>query len=329
MNWLITGGCGFIGTNLAARLLKQDEGCAIRIVDNLSSSSRDELAAICDYRETDANRLGPVRGEGVELVVGDIRDTELALLATQGAEAVVHLAACTGVLPSVEDPRTDCETNVLGVFNYLNGARQAGCTSFVFASSGAALGEQTPPIHEQQTPRPVSPYGASKQCGEAYCFAFHGSYGLGTVALRFGNVYGPGSIHKMSVVSKFTKRAFDREILFIYGDGSQTRDFIYIEDLVDAVVKAATAGIGGEVFQIATFRETTVSELAETLIGIIKEKAGIDAVIEHSSRMAGEIQRNFSDISKAKRVLGWEPRITLHQGLGTTVEWFVDNYQGK
>jgi UDP-glucose 4-epimerase len=140
----------------------------------------------------------------------------------------------------------DCMVNVLGTFNYLDACRKSNVKRFVFASSGAPLGEQEPPIHEEMVPRPISPYGASKLCGEAYCSAFHGSFGVETVCLRFGNVYGPYSTHKGSVVAKFIKQILERETLTIYGDGSQTRDFIYIDDLIRAVWAGVTVpGVGG------------------------------------------------------------------------------------
>ncbi len=328
MTWIITGGCGFIGVNLIARLLGEDAETPIRVVDNLSASTREHLATVCSFRELPADDLPPAGAPGVELVVGDIRDRDLALRVTRGGDAVVHLAACTGVLPSVEDPVTDCETNVLGTLNYLLGAREAGCSAFVLASSGAPLGEQDPPIHEEKVPRPLSPYGASKLCGEAYLHAFHGSYDLPTVALRFSNVYGPRSGHKGSVVAKFINRALAGEVLEIWGDGSQTRDFIYIDDLVEAIVRAVRADVGGEVFQIATHRETTVSEITEMLVELIEERTGLRPEIRHGDRMKGEIQRNFSDVSKAKRVLGWEPTTELREGLATTLDWFLAQRAG-
>lgn len=325
MRWLITGGCGFIGTNLVAHLLEIESGSSIRVVDNLSASAREDLGAVCDFGEVEAGGVGAMGSPGVELVVGDIKDAGLARRVVAGAEVVVHLAACTGVLPSLEDPRQDCETNVLGTLNYLEAARHAGCKAFVFASSGAPLGEHDPPIHEEKVPRPVSPYGASKLAGEGYCHAFFGSYGLATVALRFGNVYGPRSGHKQSVVAKFIKLALQRQSLKIYGAGQQTRDFIFVEDLVDAIYRAATAGVGGEVFQIATHRETTVLELTDLLVKVVRHRTGVRAMVEHTEAMAGEVMRNFSDVSKAKRVLGWEPRVGLEEGLGRTVEWFVED----
>jgi UDP-glucose 4-epimerase len=322
-NWCITGGCGFLGVNLISRLREVQPNCAIRVVDNLSESRREDLAAVTEFREIGVEDVEPIHEPGVELVVADIRDRESSVRVVEGASAVVHFAACTGVLPSLEDPETDCGTNVLGTLNYLMAARDARCKAFIFASSGAPLGEQEPPIHEEKVPRPVSPYGASKLSGEAYCSAFYGSFGLPTLALRFGNVYGPRSEHKNSIVAKFIKLALDGQSLVIYGNGSQTRDFVFVDDLVEAVRAAAASGIGGEVFQIATHRETSVSELTAVLSELLRERAGIDTVVEFTEPMAGEIQRNFSDISKARRFLGWKPQVELRDGLRRTVDWFL------
>ena len=225
----------------------------IRVVDNLSVGTRQDLAMVGTYAEVDRSAI-PVFSQqsstsapSVQLVVGDIGDEELALRAGEGIDVVVHLAANTGVAPSVEDPRSDCISNVIGTLNYLESARHNRAKRFVFASSGAPVGECTPPIHEEMVPHPVSPYGASKLAGEGYCSAYFRTYSVETVALRFGNVYGPGSGHKNSVVAKFIRHAMQGETLEIYGDGKQTRDFVYIDDLVNAMIAAATrADIGGQ-----------------------------------------------------------------------------------
>src|SRR5262249_16844775 len=154
--------------------------------------------------------------------------------------------------------------NVVGTLNYLEACRRLGVRRFVFASSGAPIGDCEPPLHEEMPGHPVSPYGASKLAGEAYCSAYRHSFGIETVALRFGNCYGPLSSHKNSVVAKFIRQALAGQPWEIFGDGCQTRDFIYVQDVTDAIIRAATVeGIGGEVFQIATNSETTVLELAE------------------------------------------------------------------
>jgi UDP-glucose 4-epimerase len=243
---------------------------------------------------------------------------------TKGADVVVHLAANTGVPNSVSHPRLDMEQNVIGTFNYLEAARTNGVKRFVFASSGAPAGEVEPPIHEELAPHPVSPYGASKLAGEGYCSAYARSFGLATVALRFGNVYGPRSSHKGSVVAKFIRQTLAGEGLEVYGDGNQTRDFIYVDDLVAAVWKAATVeGIGGETFQIATAAETTIRELLEQL-AVAFGKAGIvmPPVIYTETRK-GDVRRNFSDTSKAARMLNWQSQVQLPEGLQRTLAGFL------
>lgn len=328
MRWLITGGCGFIGTSLIRELVAEGSH-TIRVLDNLTVGTRADLSEITSYRETppgDAREISDMFASGsVELIEGDIRDSALCLRVAEGAEAIVHLAACTGVGPSVEDPRFDCETNVTGTLNMLEAARHSGAGRFVFASSGAPIGECVPPIHEEMPAHPVSPYGASKLAGEGYCSAYFRSFDVETVALRFGNVYGPGSGHKASVVAKFIQNAMNGQKLEIYGDGNQTRDFIYIGDLIRAVRNAATKDdVGGETFQIATNAETTVGELVDILVPLMKHAGIPDVTVIHGDARTGDVMRNFSDTSKAARQLGWKPETDLPTGLGRTVRWFVE-----
>ena len=323
MNCLVTGGCGFIGVNLIYQLLCTASN-RVRVIDNLSVGKREDLGRVGEFIELMESEIEDFPAHKLELVVGDIRDEDLAVKACRGMDAVVHLAANTGVIPSIEDPRGDCTTNVLGTLNCLEAARKNGVKRFVFASSGAPLGEQEPPIHEGMVPRPISPYGASKLCGKAYCSAFHGSFGVETVALRFGNVYGPYSTHKGSVVAKFIKQILERETLTIYGDGSQTRDFIYIDDLIRAVWAGLTVpGVGGEVFQIATHREHTVKDLFEVLSRLAEELLGYTPEVVYASGRKGEVLRNFSDISKARRMLSWKPKWEFAKGIEETLKWFL------
>jgi UDP-glucose 4-epimerase len=327
VNWLITGGCGFIGTALV-RSLMDEGGHGVRVVDNLAVGTREDLASVCEFEE---GHGGPITS-GVELVVGDIRDEGLALRAAEGADAIVHLAANTGVGPSVEDPRGDCMSNVVGTLNFLEAARHGGVPRFVFASSGGTvIGETEPPIHEEMAPHPVAPYGASKLAGEGYCSAYYQTFGIRTVALRFGNVYGPGSVHKVrNAVPRFITRSMKGEPLEIYGDGSQTRDYVYVDDLIRALRLAATAeGVGGEIFQIATSAETSVNELIERLMPVLAE-AGIENVeVRRTAPRAGDVQRNFADTSKARRMLGWKPEVDLDEGLRRTVEWFLQSSKAQ
>ena len=326
MNYLITGGCGFIGVNIVEALLSQNKSHRIRVVDNLSVGTREGLASIGNFRETKHGDIRETLTHGLELVVGDVRDEPLASLACQGIDCVIHLAANTGVIPSIEDPKADCTSNVIGTLNYLDASRKNSVKRFVFASSGAPLGEQKPPIHEEMVAHPISPYGASKLAGEAYCSAYYGSFGLETVALRFGNVYGPRSSHKGSVVAKFIKHILADEPLTIYGDGNQTRDFVYVEDLAQAVLLALEKPeIGGEVFQIATHKEHTVLEVAEALNRVAEKELGKKSDIVFENERKGEVRRNFSDISKARKTLGFEPKFDLETGLERTFLWFRRN----
>lgn len=297
---LVTGGCGFIGSNLVPILLAH--GYDVRVLDNLSVGSPAAL-----------------QGLDIELVAGDIRDERAVTDALQGMDGVVHLAAHTSVIDSQKEPLLDFEINARGTLNLLLACLCHNIDRFVFASSNAPIGETTPPIDESKPPHPLSPYGASKLAGEGYCSAFHGSFGLHTVVLRFANVYGPRSTHKGSVVAKFIKDAMSRGELTIFGDGQQTRDFIYVDDLCQAISKSLCCDCGGEVFQIATGRETQILELAEMI-----SRAFLPGSVQvvHAESRPGEIIKNYSCISKAQQVLGWEPEVMLLEGLGRTIQWF-------
>jgi UDP-glucose 4-epimerase len=327
--WLITGGCGFIGTSLIVHLHHHHPAVQIIVLDNFSVGSPNDLGELCGFEtinvdQLDADTLSTAfKAVSVVLVEGDIRDEAHCLACSRGVDVIVHLAANTGVSPSVEDPRSDMVSNVIGTFNMLEAAHQNQVKRFIFASSGAPAGEVEPPIHEELAPHPVSPYGASKLAGEGYCSAFYRTFGLETVCLRFGNVYGPGSGHKSSVVAKFIKKAFGGKVLEIYGDGRQTRDFIYIEDLVRAIFQGASVSeAAGETFQIATSREHTVNELVEVLISVLKEFDAGNCKVVNSEPRQGDVRRNFSDTSKAQKMLCWQAKIELAEGLMETVRWF-------
>ncbi len=318
---LITGGCGFIGTSLIASLLASNPEQKIRVLDNLVTGSEADLAEVAVFERLDVNELQNSPAQ-IQFVQGDIRDEALTRQCAVGVKTIVHLAANTGVGPSVEDPRLDMECNVVGTFNMLEAARLNDVDKFVFASSGAPAGEVEPPIHEELPPHPVSPYGSSKLAGEGYCSSYFRTFGVKTVCLRFGNVYGPRSKKKASVVAKFIKQALAGETCAIYGDGSQTRDFIYIEDLVRAIVASIEAPVGGETFQIATGRERTVNEVAEFIVAALK-KRDQSMRVTHEAKRLGDVMRNYSDTRKAKRMLGWETQTSIEQGIDQTIEWFL------
>lgn len=301
-SYLVTGGCGFIGVNLLERLIAS--GSRVRVLDNLSLGKREDIARF-----------------SVDFQQGDIRDGAAVAKACQGIDVVVHLAAHTRVIESVSDPQLNFEINAIGTMNVLEACRKAGVKKFIFASTGGAiLGEQEPPVHEGMVPRPVSAYGASKLVGEAYCSAYFGSYGLNTVALRFSNVYGPFSYHKGSVVAQFFKNLIQKEPLVVYGDGQQTRDFLYVTDLVDAILLADKVNTPGEVFQIASGRETSIRSLLKAMGEVI---SGNSLDVRYEPARAGEILRNYASIDKARRLLGYDPQTQLVDGLKKTWQWFL------
>lgn len=302
---LVTGGAGFVGANLVRLLL--DQNLSVTVLDNFSVGKREYL-----------------QGLDIEIVEGDILDSTLVNEIVAGHDGIVHLAAQTGVPGSIENPRRDCEVNIVGTLNFLEAARHNGIQRFVFASSNAPLGKQPPPATEDKAPLPLSPYGASKLAGEGYCLAYHGSWGLGTVILRFANLYGPYSAHKGSVVAKFFRDIATGQ-LTIDGNGTQTRDFIYVGDLCRAITFALDGKVSGEVFQIATGIETSIRTLAEC----IQQTTNTKAFVEFADFRVGDIRQNYSSIQKAKRLLNWEPQIPLQQGLALTWEWLQTNNQEK
>lgn len=304
----MTGGAGFIGANLVRLLLKY--GYELTVFDDLSVGRPEYLAEL-----------------PVEFIKGDILDCAAVNEAVVGRTGVVHLAAQTGVPGSLLDPRRDCETNVIGTLNLLEACRaeqakrheevdglHGSGPRFIFASSNAPLGRQAPPATEDKVPLPISPYGASKLAGEAYCLAYNGSWGLETVALRFGNVYGPFSAHKNSVIAKFFKDVIASGQVVVDGDGEQTRDFIYVEDLCRAILLALDSNVSGEVFQIATGVETSIRSLA----GLVREVTVPEIHVGHGPGRQGDICRSFSSVSKARTLLQWESTVDLAQGLRET-----------
>jgi UDP-glucose 4-epimerase len=322
MNWLITGGCGFIGSNLARKFLCVGE-YRVRIVDNLKTGKLESLSQFTKFETLSTSFGFPEWTKVPQFIPGDIRSEGLIANAADGADVIVHLAANTGVLPSLENPKLDLEINGTGTLNCLEAARARHVKKFVFASSGAALGDQPPPFFETLAGRPMSPYGASKLTGEAYCSAYWHSFGVETTSLRFSNVYGPGSGHKESVVAKFIGLALKNQPLPIRGDGSQTRDFIFVEDLCNALVKAANSSCKGEVFQIATGRETSVLELVNVIRTELKNQAGIEIDYSFTRTVQGDIPQNFALIKKAKELLDWEPKVDLQTGIQKTIAWFL------
>lgn len=301
MKYLVTGGCGFIGTNLVQHLLAA--GHRVKVMD---------------WEPKNASIVG--------VSTTDVRDP-IATILTAGADVVIHLAAQSGVAPSIEEPKLSHDHNVDGTLNMLQAAVDGGVKRFIFASSGTVLGNEDPPFRENMITRPTSPYGADKLAGEAYCNAFYHSYGLETVVLRFSNIYGPWAWHKNNLFVKFIKAALKDKPLHIYGDGHQTRDFLYVKDLVEAIKLASTIeGIGGEVFQIASGEETSVNDLLHMMNRL--SMTHLKKMVEYTTEppRPGEVRRSYADTSWAQSVLCWRPQYDLSHGMHETFRWYMRKY---
>jgi UDP-glucose 4-epimerase len=276
----------------------------VRALDNFSRGSREYL-----------------NGIDAELVEGDIRDEAAVWNAIQGVDTVVHLAAFGSVVESVEDPVENFDVNVRGTLVVLRAAVASGVEKVVFASTGGAImGNTPPPVDEATLPWPISPYGASKLCGEAYCHAFAGSFGLPVVALRFANVYGPMSDHKKGVITNFIKQALRGEPIVIYGDGTASRDFLYVDDLCDGIAAAVHADLHDEVLHLASGEETTINDLARLILQLT---GAAETPIRYEERRRGEIERTFARPERAAELLGFQPANSLADGLEKTVRWFA------
>jgi UDP-glucose 4-epimerase len=234
-----------------------------------------------------------------------------------------HLAAAGSVVMSVEDPATNFDVNVVGAFTVLDAARRAGIERTVLASTGGALiGDAVPPVDERSLPKPISPYGASKLAAEGYAHAFAKAYGLGTVALRFANVYGPWSARKQGAMTKFFRAIDAGEPIVIFGDGLASRDYAHVDDICRALELALVTDVaGGTVLHIASGVETTVNELAD----LCRSAAGVpDHPVEYRPKRPGEVERNFASYHLAQEVLGYAPKISREDGVPQTWRWFEE-----
>jgi UDP-glucose 4-epimerase len=305
MRALVTGGAGFIGSNLVDLLLSQ--GNEVDVVDDLSSGREHNLASALEA--------------GARLHRADVRDGEAmrALVASTTPEVVFHLAAQIDVRVSVADPGFDARTNVVATADLLEASRVNGVRRFVFASTGGAIYGETDvmPTPESTLPRPMAPYGTSKLCAEQYLGLYERLHGMSTVALRFGNVYGPRQdVHgEAGVIAIFCGRLRRGEDLRVFGDGEQTRDYIYVGDLVDAIATAGARDATGAI-NLGTEEETSVLRLAE----ILQRHAGSVAEIDVQPARLGEIQRSVLDAGRAREVLGWTAATRIDEGLRLTWE---------
>ncbi len=302
MKVLVTGGAGFIGSHVCDEFLRR--GHEVVALDNLSSGRKENL----DPR--------------VKLAELDIRSPEAArLIESERPEVLCHLAAQMDVRRSVDDPRFDADVNIVGMLNLLEASRRSGVKKVIFSSTGGAIyGEQDVfPADESHAKRPVSPYGVSKAAGELYLGYYHAQYGLKYVALRYANVYGPrqNPHGEAGVVAIFSQRAIASRDCTIFGDGGQTRDFVFGPDVARANGLAFEKDFVGAV-NIGTGIETDINQL----YAHIAQAAGSNGTVVHAPGKPGEQRRSCIDPSMARRVLGWEPTVALKDGLRRTVEYF-------
>jgi UDP-glucose 4-epimerase len=300
---LVTGGAGFIGSHLVAQLVER--GDTVRVLDNFSSGKWENLADL--------------RGE-IEAIEGDLRDEAAVRRAVRDVDVIYHQAALRSVPRSVVDPRASFDSNVIGTLNLLQAARDAGCRRLVFASSSSVYGD-TPvlPKHESMTPNPISPYAITKVSGEQLCSVFTRLYGLETVALRYFNVFGPRqdpTSEYAAVIPRFLEALTSGGTPVIYGDGKQSRDFTYVENVVAANIAAGEAdGVAGQVFNIASGHAVTLLELLEAMA----ELTGVPLRMRHEPPRAGDVRDTLADLSAARSALGYEVRVPFEAGLERTV----------
>ena len=303
--YLVTGGAGFIGSHLTEELVRR--GHRVRVVDSLITGKRENLAHI----------------SGVEFVEGDLADLAVARRAVEGMEFVLHQAAIPSVPRSVKDPITSNRANVDATLNTLVAARDAGVRRLVFAASSSAYGDTpTLPKHEQMPTNPLSPYALQKVIGEQYLQMFTRLYGLETVSIRYFNVFGPRqdpSSPYSGVISVFATALLENRSPTIYGDGEQTRDFTYVANVVDGVLRACEApAASGEIINVATGGRISLNQLFDGM----RQLVGSQVRPTYAEPRAGDVRDSQADISKARDVLGYRPIVSFEDGLRQTLEWY-------
>jgi nucleoside-diphosphate-sugar epimerase len=302
---LVTGGAGFIGSNLVRALLERGDN--VRVLDNFSTGNRRNL-----------------QGLGVDVIEGELRSYERVHNAVRGADVVYHLGALGSVPRSVQDPLTSSAVNVEGTLNVLLAARDEGVRRVVYSSSSSVYGTRRDlPVTEQTPPDPISPYGVAKLAAERFCVSFSRVYTLETVVLRFFNVFGPrqSPVSQYAAVVPLFVTAIGRgEPVTIEGDGEQSRDFTYVANVVDASISAAEAdGASGSIFNVSSGSPATVNQLADAIGRIV----GKPVERQFAPPRTGDIRDSWADIGAAREVLGYEPRIDLDEGLRLTVEYLL------
>jgi nucleoside-diphosphate-sugar epimerase len=304
---LVTGGAGFIGSHIASALSEQ--GARVRVIDDLSTGSEENLREI---------------GGDIDFINASITNTSALARALEGVELIFHEAAIPSVPRSVENPAETHEASVNGTFSVLLAAKETNVRRVVYAASSSAYGDQLEsPKHERMRPDPLSPYAVAKLVGEYYCQAFTRSYGLETVCLRYFNVFGPRqdpSSQYSGVISRFIRALELGEKPVIYGDGEQSRDFTYIENVVDANLRAAESHAAvGKVINIANGVSVTINELLDSLKSLTNKP---EVTAEYAPARKGDVLHSLADLTLAQSALGYCPRIALEEGLRYTLDWW-------
>ncbi|MGH7830793.1 MAG: SDR family oxidoreductase [Candidatus Binatia bacterium] len=307
--YLVTGGAGFIGSHIVEGLVAG--GRKVRVIDDFITGRRENLNGLL---------------EKIELVQGDILDLDLVKKAVEGVEVVFHQAALRSVPLSVDNPLATNEVNTQGTLNVLVASRDAGVGRVVYASSSSVYGDSPQlPKREEHATAPISPYAVSKLAGEHYCSVFTKVYGLETVSLRYFNVFGPRqdpNSQYAAVIPKFISRALQGEPLEVHGDGLQSRDFTYIDNVVQANISAAATKQGiGEAFNVASGEAYSLLDLISALAKII----GRDLPRQHTPSRKGDVRQTLADTAKARRILGYDPRIDFEQGLRKTYSYLANH----
>jgi nucleoside-diphosphate-sugar epimerase len=304
---LVTGGAGFIGSNIVRRLVA--EGKSVRVLDNFSTGLRENLDSV---------------SEKVEILEGDIRSQPDCERAVAHCEFVLHQAALPSVPRSIADPLTTHDVNATGTLRMLHASVNAGVKRFVYASSSSVYGPVPKlPRAEEDRPHPISPYAVSKLTGEQYCVAFYRSYGLETVALRYFNVFGPGQRWDSAysaVIPLFASAMMSGESVQVFGDGEQRRDFTYVDNVVSANISALTAQHApGEVFNVGAGRQTSVNRLVE----LVAAEMQIDPTVSYAPPRTGDVRDSLARITRASDTLGYEVGVHLEEGVSRTLRWIA------
>ncbi len=309
--FLITGGAGFIGAHIVKRLV--GEGAVVRVVDNLSTG---QVARLENLRCS------------IEYVEADLADNLVSDEVVKDVDYVLHQAAIPSVQRSVRDPIGTNRANVTATLNLLESCRKAKVRRFVYAASSSAYGDtEVLPKSEEMPPNPLSPYALQKLAGEHYCKLYYSLYGLETVCLRYFNVFGPGQdphSEYSAVIPKFISKLLINELITVYGDGEQSRDFTYVENVVDANLLALQATKAcGKVLNVGCGERITLN----TLIQLLEEIVGVKAKVSYSASKPGDVRHSLADINLARRLLEYEPKVMVKEGLRRTVEAFVKSDQ--